>query len=138
MRRSALVLFVIISALGLNATLPVAAQEQVMPDLFSPVGKYLAAGDCDRLSYWFADNLELEIKDISNNCSRNQARLILKNFFDENPPSSFEVLHKSAKESFRYAIGQLTAGGESYNVVIYIKSTDGKNFIEHLAIRRSR
>lgn len=106
-----------------------------MPDLFSPVGKYLQTGDCDRLSNWFADNLDLEVLGMSNNCSRNQARLILKDFFEDNPPTSFELLHKSNKDSMRYAIGHLTAGGESYNVIIYIKSADGRNFIEHLAIR---
>lgn len=109
-----------------------------MPDLFSPVGKYLESGDCDKLSSWFADNLELEIQDESINCSRNQARLVLKEFFKQNPPSNFVILHKSTKDSLRYAIGQLIAGGESYNVVIYIKSSEGKNYIEHIGIKRSR
>lgn len=140
MSRTAILISAFILLFGVNLSPRAAAQEKgaMMPDLFSPVGKYLATGDCDRLANWFADNLELEIRETSNNCSRNQARLILKVFFDENPPSDFVVLHKSAKESLRYAIGQLTAGGESYNVVIYIKSSGGKNFVEHLAIRRAR
>lgn len=128
----------LVTAFSAAAAFTASAQENLMPDLFSPVGKYLASGDCERLAYWFADNLDLEVKDESTNCSRNQARLILKGFFDENPPSGFKILHKSTKESLRYAIGQLTAGGESYNVVIYIKSSGGKNFVEHLAIRRAR
>lgn len=114
------------------------AQTEVMPDLFSPVGKYLKSGDCDKLASWFADNLELEIMEKSISCSRNQARLILKEFFNQNPPSDFVILHKSTKDSLRYAIGQLIAGGESYNVVIYIKSSEGKNFIEHIGITHSR
>jgi len=130
--------FLFILAFGPMATLPASAQDNLMPDLFSPVGKYLASGDCDRLSNWFADNLDIEVADQPTNCSRNQARLILKDFFDENPPSNFAILHKTTKESLRYAIGQLTAGGETFNVVIAIKSSDGKNFIEHLAIRRTR
>ena len=39
-----------------------------------PVWRY------EKLSAWFADNLELNIMGAINNCTRNQARLIIKNF----------------------------------------------------------
>ena len=39
---------------------PSSAQESGQ-DVFTPIGKYLQSGDYEKLSAWFADNLELDI-----------------------------------------------------------------------------
>ena len=62
-------------------------------DVFTPIGKYLQAGDCEKLSAWFADNLELDMLGAVNNCTRNQAKLIMKNFFTSYTPKKFTIIH---------------------------------------------
>ena len=114
---------------------PSAAQEGSQ-DVFTPIGKYLQAGDYDKLSAWFADNLELDMLGAVNNCTRNQAKLIMKNFFTNYTPKKFTIIHKSGKAPMKYAVGSLSAGGERFRVILYVKTTDEKSYIEQLKVER--
>jgi len=105
-------------------------------DVFTPIGKYIQSGDYEKLSAWFADNLELNILGAINNCTRNQARLIIKNFFTNYTPKKFTIIHKSGKAPMKYAVGSLTAGGEKFRVILYVKTSDGVNSIQQLKVER--
>ena len=131
--------------LALLGTLPLSAQPPGLKtslsgegrqDVFTPVGKYFRSGDSEKLSAWFADNLELDILGARTNCSRNQARRIMKDFFTDYTPKSFEIVHKSGKAPMRYAIGVLQAGGETFQVTLYMHTGEGKSDIQQLKIER--
>lgn len=105
--------------------------------VFSSITKYLAAGDAASLSTWFADNLDVTVISSSRNCSKKQAREILRNFFDANTPRSFEVTHKASEANKKYMIGVLNAGGELFQVTIYATSSAGDPYkIQQLNISR--
>lgn len=105
-------------------------------DVFSPIGKYFQAGDYEKLSAWFADNLELDILGAINNCTRNQAKLIMKNFFTNNTPKKFEIVHKSGKAPMKYAIGNLSAGGSEFRVILFVKISDSTSYIQQIKIEK--
>ncbi|MBO4536708.1 MAG: DUF4783 domain-containing protein [Bacteroidales bacterium] len=105
-------------------------------DVFTPIGKYIQGGDYEKLSAWFADNLELDMLGAVNNCTRNQARLIMKNFFSKYTPKKFSIIHKSGKAPMKYAVGSLSAGGERFRVILYVKTTDTDSHIEQLKVER--
>lgn len=111
-----------------------ASAQQNDQDVFTPIGKYIQAGDCEKLSAWFADNLELDILGAINNCTRNQAKLIMKNFFKNYTPKKFTIIHKSGKAPMKYAVGSLSAGGEKFRVILFVKTTDNVNSIQQLKI----
>ena len=106
--------------------------------VFNSITKYLAAGDAASLSSWFADNLDVTIISSQRNCSRSQARQILRAFFSSYTPRSFEVTHKASEANKKYLIGLLNAGGELFQVTIYATSptTGGTYKIQQLAIAR--
>ena len=105
--------------------------------VFSPITKYLAAGDEASLSSWFADNLDVTVLSTSRNCSKKQAREILRNFFASNTPRSFEVTHRASETNKKYLIGQLNAGGELFQVTIYATSSGQETYkIQQLNISR--
>ena len=114
--------------------------QQVQEDgfaVFASITKYLAAGDAAALSTWFADNLDVTIISSSRNCSRKQAREILRSFFEANTPRSFTVTHKASEANKKYMIGQLNAGGELFQVTIYATSSSGDPYkIQQLNISR--
>jgi hypothetical protein len=87
-------------------------------DVFVPIAKYIGQGDADKLSAWFADNLEITVMSMTSDSSRNQAKQILKNFFDNHTPRSFEIIHMASRSNSKYALGQLNAGGEVFIVTI--------------------
>ena len=112
---------------------PAAAQEQ---DVFVPIAKYIQNGDADRLSAWFAQNLEIDVLGVNNVCSRQQARQIMREFFNEFSPQVFRIAYKSGKSPMKYAIGTLSAGGSKFRVTLYVKTQQEGNFIQQLRIER--
>ena len=105
-------------------------------DVFNPIAKYLAKGDADKLSAWFSDNLEVTIFSTSNDSICNQARQIIKSFFKSYTPRSFEITHKAGRSNMKYALGTLNAGGELFNVTIFVSYKDSDYRIQHLKIER--
>ena len=105
-------------------------------DVFNPISKYLAAGDAEKLSAWFSDNLEVTIFSNSNDSSRNQARQIMKSFFRSYTPRSFEITHKAGRSNKKYALGTLNAGGEMFVVTIFVNYAETDYKIQHLKIER--
>ena len=106
-------------------------------DVFVPIGKYIAQGDAGSLSAWFADNLEVSIISTTRNCSKTQARQIVKTFFEAYTPRSFDISHKASRSNMKYALGQLSAGGEVFLVTIFVSAkSDGTFQIQQLKIDR--
>ena len=128
-----------IALLGLISR-PSAAQNSFVAetpvDVFSPICKYIQTGDSEKLSAWFADNLELDILGAVNNSTRNQARSIMKNFFNNYNPKQFTIIHRSGKAPIKYAVGTLDAGGERFRIILNVKTNEERSYIQHLKIER--
>lgn len=103
-------------------------------DVFYPIAKYIEKGDAEKLSAWFSDNLEITIFSDSNDSSRNQARQIIKTFFNSYTPRSFEITHKAGRSNMKYALGHLNAGGETFLVTIFVNYKNSGYKIQHLKI----
>lgn len=107
-------------------------------DVFVPIAKYLGQGDAEKLSVWFDDNLEITIMSTTNDSSKNQAKQILKAFFDNHTPRSFEIRHTASRSNSKYALGFLNAGGEVFEVTIFVSNCDDRYKIQQLKIDRIR
>ena len=109
---------------------------QKQQDVFVPIGKYIQHGDAEKLSAWFASNLELDILGAVSSCSKVQATQIMKDFFVNYTPKSFSILHKSGKAPLTYAIGSLNAGGEKFRITLFVMTQENGNQIQQLRIER--
>ena len=105
-------------------------------DVFIPISKYITKGSADELSAWFADNLEVSILSNSSDSSRNQAKQIVKTFFNSYTPRSFQISHTASRGNMKYALGTLNAGGEMFTVTIFVNYRDGTYKIQQLKIDR--
>ncbi len=105
-------------------------------DVLIPISKYIAAGNAEALSAWFADNLEIAILSRESDASRAQARQIVKTFFDNYTPRSFNIDHTSGRAGMKYALGTLKAGGETFSVTIFLSCKADTYKIQHLKIER--
>lgn len=113
------------------------AQTPGKGDVFVPISKYISQGDVQSLSAWFADNLEISIISSTHDTSKKQARQILKNFFEQHTPRSFSITHQTDSANMKYALGALTAGGEIYQVTIFLYLKDDAYQIQQLKIERN-
>ena len=111
------------------------AQDQSY-DVFVPISKYISQGNAENLSAWFADNLEITVLSRSSNASKNQAKQILKSFFDDHTPRSFEITHTAGKNNMKYALGTLIAGGERFVITIFVNYDSDSYKIQQLKIDR--
>lgn len=105
-------------------------------DVFTPIGKYMVKGDADCLSAWFDDNLEVCVASQESNASRAQAKQILKTFFDAYTPRSFDITHTAERANMKYALGNLSAGGETFTVTIFVSAKSDGYKIQQLKIER--
>ena len=103
-------------------------------EIFVPIGRYLGAGDAEKLSAWFADNLEISVMSRTSDSSRAQARQILKTFFESYTPRSFVIRHRASQAQSKYAVGDLVAGGEHFQVTIFVTLSRGTYRIQQLKI----
>jgi hypothetical protein len=92
----------------------------------------IRSGNTTALSGYFNTSIELAILDQEDIYSKQQAELIIKEFFTKHVPSSFVILHKGGKEGSQYAIGNLTTSSGNYRVTLLIKQKDNKPYIHQL------
>ena len=121
-------------ALAAASVFGATSSAQIVGDVFMPISKYLERGDAESLSAWFSDNLEVSIFARTNDASRSQARQIMKSFFKSHTPRSFRVSHKAGRPNMKYALGLLSAGGEVFQVTIFVGLEDEEYRIQQLKI----
>lgn len=105
-------------------------------DVFVPISKYIEQGDYDSLSAWFSDNLEIGILQKETSSSRNQARQIVRGFFELHTPRSFNITHTAGRPGLKYALGSLNAGGEVFKVTIFVNCKNGDARIQQFKVER--
>lgn len=127
-----------ILALGLSLlTCGIAGGREQADDVFSPISKYLAQGNAEALSAWFADNLDISIIAEESAASRLQAKQIVQTFFESHTPRSFTITHTTGRSTMKYAVGELHAGGERFHVTIFVSLKGSTYRIQQLSISRA-
>jgi len=90
----------------------------------------LKDGKASELGKYMDDNVEISLPDKSNNYSKAQAILILKDFFDNNEVKSFEVKHKGDQNGGQYCVGTLQTKSGTFRTTIFMKTKTGKDFVK--------
>ncbi len=92
----------------------------------------LKDGKAAELGKYMDDNIEVTLPDKSNNYSKAQAVLVLKDFFDNNEVKSFEVKHKGDQNGGQFCVGTLQTKSGNYRTTIFMKTKTGKDYIKTL------
>jgi len=109
--------------------------------LFSPfqdetvreIGIAMKAGSAKELIKFCNKTVEIKIDGKSSNYSKNQAEVILKDFFSRYPSKDFTYIHKgSSPEGLKYTIGKYTHESGGYRVVMFIKKIEDNYLIDTL------
>ena len=92
----------------------------------------LKGGKASEIGKYLDENVEITLPDKSNNYSKAQAILILKDFFDNNEVKTFEVKHKGDQNGGQFCVGTLQTKSGNYRTTIFMKTMSGKDFIKTL------
>lgn len=108
-------------------------------DVFVPIAKYMAAADVESLSAWFAPSLEMTVLNaLPSDCSKAQAKQVLKAFFKSYKPQKFVINHQAGRGNLKYAIADMKADEDSFMVTIFVSYTSDKGYqIQQLKIERA-
>ena len=91
---------------------------------FEQIAKIVKSGNAKELVKKFHTSVELNINGEEATYSKSQAEAVLKDYFDKNPPKSFELNHQGAsKGGIPYAIGAYDSEGSTFRVFIRLRET---------------
>jgi hypothetical protein len=113
---------------------------QAQADVMSGAKAALKSGNSKELAKYFNKNIELIIESENvefDKVSNTQAELILKTFFQKNPPKDFQLVHQGASpEGSQYSTGTYASESGSFLVYIVLKQFAGRYMIDRIDFRK--
>ena len=107
------------------------------PDEFDIIGSFIRTGDAHGIALHFDRNVDIKTEDKSITYSKNQAELVLREFFQHVHPKGFNIIHRgSSAKGARYIIGTLETNQGNYRCFVYVKELNGKMLIEEMSFER--
>lgn len=107
---------------------------KVLQDIPPGIGLAFKSANSKDLAAFFNKTIELVILDKEDVYSRQQAEIIVGDFFRKHKPTSYKTIHKGGKEQAQYAIGNLVTNNGNFRVYYLIKWIDNKAYIHQLRI----
>lgn len=106
-----------------------------------PNGKIFSAirqGNAKDLSVWFDEKVELGVLDKKNFYSREQAEIILRDFFREYPAGSFSVQHSGGRDDSHFYIGIYKSGENQFRIYYHIRTRGSESTIPLFKIENNK
>jgi len=124
--------FLFILLLGIFI-MPLTAQS--FDSAFKQMQTAINTGNYSNLSVLFSDTVDLTVRDTDGIFSKAQAKGVLKSFFENDKPKSFQIKHQgSSNNGTVYAIGLYVSSKASYRVYALFKDMQGSAKIVQLQI----
>ena len=101
-------------------------------DVISKVKGALNTGSSKELVKYLDKASDIDIEGEKSTFSKTQAEVVLKDFFQNYPPTSFQIIHQGAsKAGSPYVIGQYSHKTGSFRVWIRLKELSEDNYVVH-------
>jgi hypothetical protein len=95
----------------------------------------LKAGNATQLSKYFDTRVDITLPNKSDNFSRNQAEMILKDFFSSNGVKNFQVKHKGQMNGSQFCIGSLQTRNGNFRTKLYMKQKGDQQVVQEIAFQ---
>ena len=95
----------------------------------------LKAGNANQLAKYFDTRVDISLPNKSDNFSRNQAEMILKDFFASNEVKNFVVKHKGENAGSQFCIGLLQTRNGNFRTKLYMKQKGGQQVVQEIAFQ---
>ena len=127
--RKIIFLSTVVIAFLLTAFKPIAGLDDVI--------NALKTGNAQELSKYIDDNVEISLPNKSDNYSRAQSVMVLKDFFNNNGVTGFEVQFKGENGSGQYCIGNLKTRSGVYRTTVFMRTKNNKQVIKEIRFKAS-
>ncbi|WP_290708749.1 DUF4783 domain-containing protein [Flavihumibacter sp. CACIAM 22H1] len=93
----------------------------------------LKAGNATQLSHHFDSRVDISLPEKSDNYSRSQAVMVIKDFFTSNGGvKTFELKHRGDNNGSNYLIGVLMTNNGRYRTTLFMKQKGDKAFLQEM------
>jgi len=103
---------------------------------FTQIVSAFNSGKSNEIAKYFDVTVEITLPGKSNSYSKNQAALVLQEFFQQNNVKDFKVIHQSESTTSQYCIGNLNTSNGTYRTTIFIKQKGEKQLIQELRFEK--
>jgi hypothetical protein len=104
-------------------------------DMVDDVASAIRSGNPKNISKYFIENIDLKVIEQEDIYSKQQAEMILKDFFTKHPVKSFTIAHRSTpKNGSQYIIGTLETVNGKFRVYFLNKSSGAETLIQQFRI----
>ena len=121
----------ILSSLLLGSVL-LLSSFSLQPSTIDEVIGALRSGNAVQLSNYFDENVGLTLPDKSENYSKAQALLIVKDFFTNNEVKGFELKHKGDSPGGHFCVGTLQTASGNFRTNVFMKMKNGKEVVKEI------
>ncbi|MDP4289673.1 MAG: DUF4783 domain-containing protein [Bacteroidota bacterium] len=132
MKKTLFFFLIIFSAIEMHAQ-----SEESSKAVFENIGKAFREGDASQLAINFANSFDVILPGNEGTFSKQQAEMILKDFFSKNRPKGFVINHQgTSTDGSRYAIGTYRTANQSFRAYILLKNVGNKLLISQLQLEK--
>lgn len=96
----------------------------------------LRNGNAAELAKYVDNNIELSLPSKTDHYSRQQAVVILQDFFTNNGIKSFEVKHKGDNGGSQFCIGTLVTRSGTYRTTFFMTEKNGKQLVKEIRFQQ--
>jgi hypothetical protein len=97
----------------------------------------LKSGNANQLSRYFDTRVDITLPEKSDNYSRAQAEMIIRDFFSNNSVQNFEIKYKGDNNGSRFCIGTLKTRNGDYRTRLYMKQRDNRQVLQEIAFQNA-
>ncbi|MEO6916107.1 MAG: DUF4783 domain-containing protein [Chitinophagaceae bacterium] len=96
----------------------------------------LNEGNASNLSRYFDNRVDIGLPKKSDNYSRIQAEMIIRDFFSNNVVRNFELKYKSEKSGTNYCVGTLKTKSGDYRTTLFMKQKGDKQYLQDISFQK--
>ena len=93
------------------------------------ISSCMERGSSNCLSPYLKARIEITIKNSRRVYSPGQAKFVLQQFFDSNPPMSFKIRHDGMRTGSLFALAEYRSSKGTYEVNIFLKQSQSGSFV---------
>lgn len=102
-------------------------------DIQSTIPAAINSANTSAITKNFGKRVDITINDNADNYSNEQGEMILKSFLNKFIFRDFSIVHKGTSgDGSQYIIGSLKTNSGNFRTYIYIKKSDGNNYIQEI------
>ena len=92
----------------------------------------LRSGNANLVAKYFDSTVEITLPEKSNSYSKSQAEVVLKDFFNNNPVTGFNIIHKGENAGSQYCIGTLLTKTGNFRTTVFLKLKGDKQMLQEI------